>query len=215
VRVSGLNCGILSKWDLRFPLWRLHCLYAVSALWHTAWECVIKDLTTRFSQPYCWRFSLFGDVALCWWPVFHNVSNDPLSQQLRVTTHRAWIFVMNPYSIHCIIWIFRTDFNVGSQPPSPNVVVHAGAGLVKDSAYKSYAPSSGLRWCGSNEYSTDLPSSHRAWWNKRSHGLHLPIDRRDTPPRHEALSCRGDVGGGWVGSRCGACLHLRYSYVRK
>jgi hypothetical protein len=47
---------------------------------------------------------------------------------------------------------------------------------------------------------------------QKLHGSHLPIDSRDPPPRHDALSCRGGVGGGWGTGVVPVCLHLRCSY---
>jgi hypothetical protein len=58
-----------------------------------------------------------------------------------------------------------------------------------------------LLWQQGILYGSALSSSSVV--EQKQHGSHLPIDSRDPPPRHDALSCRGGVGGG---DRCGACL---------
>jgi len=60
-----------------------------------------------------------------------------------------------------------------------------------------------LLWQEGILYGSALSSSSVV--EQKVHGSHLPIDSRDPPPCHDALSCRGGVGGG-VGNRCGACL---------
>jgi len=90
---------------------------------------------------------------------------------------------------------------VGAQPPNGT----CGRAFVQDSAHKSDAPWkwAALLWQEGILYGSALTSSSVV--EQKQQGWHLPIDSRDPPPRHDALSCRGGVGGG-VGNRCGACL---------
>ena len=68
-----------------------------------------------------------------------------------------------------------------------------------------------LLWQQGILYGSALSSSSVV--EQKQQGSHLPIDSRDPPPRHDALSCRGGVGGGWGTGVVPACLHLSYSYI--
>ena len=159
-------------------------------------------------------------MTLCRWAVVPDVSNAPRSfvtslaqrpqgyipEALNLRDKSLCHVRFNCIKLSCRD---RTDFNVG--PPKPPNAVSAVQHAVAHSAYKSDATWSGLRFCGSRKYSTDLPSllvvrvetkaarftsSHRQPWPAHT-------------SRHAAMS-----GWRWRGQgRCGACLHLNYSYV--
>ena len=101
--------------------------------------------------------------------------------------------VYNEFSRQIVKWV-----------PNPQTE-HAGALRARQRAQIGRTLKwAALLWQQGTLYGSALSSSSVV--EQKQHGSHLPIDSRDPPPRHDALSCRGGVGGGWGTGVVPACV---------
>lgn len=109
--------------------------------------------------------------------------------------------VYSEFSGQIVMWV-----------PNPQTE-HAGALSCKTARTNRTHLGSGLRCCGRREYFTDLPSPHRAWWNKSSKAGIFPSTVVTRP--HVTTRCHVAVvlEGGWGTGVVPACQHLSYSYI--